>query len=186
MNRGNLKLLITLVLLLWVNATHSGGLDYPNRYNSMAESVIDMMDAFSSAYQKKLDQKARDRNPWSGNRYSNPVPMMPGPMGMPNRPPGYGPYPYPTQQPRAPISKLEGGWQGQEGMVLVIKRGRFRLYLNRDTFRQGELYYQGDDQLLMRDPKTGVENLLEYAESQGRLVLRGEDGQIMLFRRLRR
>ncbi|MEJ1470023.1 MAG: hypothetical protein RPU59_02985 [Candidatus Sedimenticola sp. (ex Thyasira tokunagai)] len=145
----------------------------------MAESVMDMMDAFSSSYQKRIDRRASDRNPWVINSFPYQVPMttgMPGTMGMPGG--------YPSYQ-TAP-SVLDGGWQGQQGTVLVINRNRFRLYLDRDTFREGELILHDQNRLLMRDPKTGIENPFEYVESEGRLVLRSEDGQIMLFRRIRR
>ncbi|MES9859156.1 MAG: hypothetical protein ABW166_21600 [Sedimenticola sp.] len=179
MNIGNHKLLFYTLLLLWSATGHAGDLGYPNRFSSMAESVMDMVDAFSSAYQKRIDERAGNRNPWSMNSFSNPIPMtpgIPGTRGMPGRFPPYPP----------PPSELDGSWQGQMGTALVINRRLFRLYLDRHTFRQGELILQGKNQMLLRDPKTGMENLFEYAESKGRMVLRSEDGQIMLFRRIRR
>ncbi|MES9900762.1 MAG: hypothetical protein ABW148_17330 [Sedimenticola sp.] len=139
----------------------------------MAESVMDMVDAFSSSYQKRIDRRANDRNPWAINSFPYQVPMT---TGMPGGYPSY----------KSAPSVLDGGWQGQQGTVLVIKRNRFRLYLDRDTFREGELILHDQNLLLMRDPKTGIENPFEYVESKGRMVLRSKDGQIMLFRRIRR
>ncbi|MES9937231.1 MAG: hypothetical protein ABW153_12365, partial [Sedimenticola sp.] len=47
------RIILLTLLCLAVSVTRAENLDYPNRYNGMAESMMDMMDAFSSAYEKR-------------------------------------------------------------------------------------------------------------------------------------
>ena len=75
-------------------------------------------------------------------------------------------------------------WLGRSGELLVVRDGRFRIYLNRDRHRQGKLRILGKS-LYMHDPRTKTTNKYEFATQKGRLVLRDADGQLLLYRRLR-
>ena len=80
-------------------------------------------------------------------------------------------------------SPLDGIWQGQGGELVLVMYGNFRIYANADTYRDGR-YEVRNDRLIMSDPETGAERAYEFALSEGRLVLRGVDGQLLLFRQL--
>ncbi len=87
-------------------------------------------------------------------------------------------------QPRASGSPLEGVWQGRAGEILMIREGRFRIYVNRDQYRQGKLRYKSKT-LYMHDPRTSITKKYDYATHKGRLVLRDAEGRLLLYRRLR-
>lgn len=82
-----------------------------------------------------------------------------------------------------PQSPMDGIWQGQGGEIVLVMYGHFRIYANADNFRDGR-YAVRDNWLVMHDPETGAEKAFEYALSEGRLVLRGEEGHLLLFRQL--
>ncbi len=85
---------------------------------------------------------------------------------------------------RGPGSPLDGVWQGRSGETLMIRDGRFRIYVTRDRYRQGKLRFKGNT-LYMRDPQTSTTNRYEYATHKGRLVLRDAEGRLLLYRRVR-
>ncbi|WP_260291995.1 hypothetical protein [Sedimenticola hydrogenitrophicus] len=163
--------LFRLLILLTLLPQTATALDYPNRYNRMAETLFDMMDAFSSAYQKRLHERARDA------------------AGYPGGIPGYGPYPgapYPYRAPARPSqgAMLNGSWQGESGEILVIQDGLFRIYLQRDNFRDGRLTQVEPRLILMQDLESGQVRPYEFAESEGRLLLRDPAGNLLRYIRV--
>ncbi|OOZ37199.1 hypothetical protein [Solemya velesiana gill symbiont] len=178
-------------------------LDYPNRYGTLAESMMDMMDAFSSAYQKRKGSDTPGFD-WPQNNFGSMPGFSPSmspfsPYGMPGSMSfsSFGPSPYSNpwgsmqqfnQFKRAPSAtkQLDGDWRGQAGDVLVINNGRFRIFRDRSNFREGRIHIENDQHLLMQDLASGQSLRYEYAEQEGRLALRDEWGNLMLYRRISR
>ncbi len=218
-------------------ARADGQLDYPNRYGQMAESMFDMMDAFSSAYQKRTADQPVSPQPWTSGNQANPLQYlgntgwgsygMPGGMGGSPWTPGMGsmmnpslpmgqfnPWGNPStwmqsnpwsggsfwapqgQYPAAPgggtawapappPSPLDGSWQGNTGEILAISQGRFRVYQGRDQYREGSITLAGN-YLTMTPDGVAQGRVYEFAEQEGRLVLRDEAGNLLLYRRVQR
>lgn len=163
------KRLFRLLLLLALLPLESSALDYPNRYNSMAETLFDMMDAFSNAYQRRLHERTRDN------------------YGYPGGSPGYTPYPALPRSGPAPattLATLNGSWQGESGEILVIRNGLFRIYLDRDNFRDGRLAQVEPRLLLLQDLESGQLRPYAFAESAGRLLLRDPAGNLLRYIRI--
>ncbi len=160
------KRLYRLVLLLTLLPLQSVALEYPNRYNSMAETLFDMMDAFSNAYQRRLHERSRDYSGFQGG-----YPPYP--------PPGYG-HPLPP----ANLSILDGSWQGESGEILVIRNGLFRIYLDRDNFREGRLKQVQPQVILLQDLQSGQLRTYAFAESEGRLLLQDPAGNLLRYLRI--
>ncbi len=172
-NRGNNQVfkraIFCLILLIASVPSHASGLDLPNRYTNIAESLFDMMDAFSSAYNNRIERGRSDNSPWSSNR----------PFPTPNR---SAPAPYGYNA----LARLNGSWQGQAGEILVIRNGRFRIYLQPNAYQEGRMVLQGEHMLLLQDLSTGLTRQYEFAESQGRLALRDDQENLLLYLRLSR
>lgn len=239
---------VLLAGLLPVFAVQAADLAYPNRFGSMAESMVDMMDAFSQAYQKRGRENgggsgwqspqsggnwSMSSNPWSsmgsnpwsmgsspwssmaanpwsmggspwssmaGSPWSSmagsPWSSMPGspwsmggnPWSQLNNMPGYpafGPNAQvPYGQPSGWTGALDGSWQGQSGEILAVQSGRFRIYLDRDRYQEGRIELLGKDLLSMQGQNSGTARRYEYAVHEGRLVLRDEAGNLLLYRRV--
>lgn len=158
------KRLLALLILLASLPLRASALEYPNRYNSMAETLFDMMDAFSSAYQKRLHERGHD--------YYGP-------------PPTYAPYPgapYPAYP--QPGFILNGSWQGESGEILVIQNSQFRIYLDRDNYREGRLAQVQAQLILLQDLDSGQIRHYEFVESEGRLLLRDPAGNLLRYIRI--
>lgn len=145
----------------------AAALEYPNRYHSMAETLFDMMDAFSSAYQKRLHERSRD--------YAPPPATLPG---YPAYPPGSGARSY------SPVPDLNGSWQGESGEVLVIRGGQFRIYQDRQNYRQGQLAYPQPGLLMLQEQQSGQVRPYRFAESEGRLMLLDPEGILLRYVRI--
>ncbi|MGB5834306.1 MAG: hypothetical protein WBG92_20300 [Thiohalocapsa sp.] len=78
---------------------------------------------------------------------------------------------------------LEGIWEGREGGLLIVQSPRFRLYSPHGGFIDGLIQQRGD-RVAMYDPKNDRARPYEFAEHQGRLVLRDAEGQVYMYRRL--
>ena len=92
----------------------------------------------------------------------------------------------PTQwAPLAQASPLDGSWQGSTGEVLTISQGRFRVYMSRDEYREGSISVSGN-YLTMTPEGVPYGRVYEFAEQQGRLALRDETGNLLLYKRLQR
>lgn len=160
---------LLILLALW--PAMASALDYPNRYNSMAETLFDMMDAFSSAYQKRLHEKER-------YQYGNTIP--PGYAPYPGTP--YPPYGGPAHVPSGFV--LNGSWQGENGEILVIRNHLFRIFLDRDNFRDGRLAQPQSQLILLQDLGSGQVRPYEFAESEGRLLLLDPAGNLLRYIRI--
>jgi hypothetical protein len=80
-------------------------------------------------------------------------------------------------------SSLDGIWQGRNGEIVLVMYGHFRIYADSDHFRDG-LYQIDEEWLTLYDPQTGSRKSFEYALSEGRMVLRDENDQLLLYRQL--
>lgn len=150
------RVFITLLLLVLI-PLEARTLEYPNRYNSMAETLFDMMDAFSNAYQRRRHERDNDHY----GAYT---------------PPGYSPYqgapyPYPSTPYGPRRFLLNGSWQGEGGEILVIRDQQFRIYLDRDNYREGRLQQIHSQMIVLQDLQTGQARPYQFAESKGRLIL---------------
>ena len=69
--------------------------------------------------------------------------------------------------------------------MLTISQGRFRVYQGRDQYREGSITLAGN-YLTMTPDGVAQGRVYEFAEQEGRLVLRDETGNLLLYRRLQR
>ncbi len=133
-----------------------------------------------------------------GDGASAPMPA-PGamPFGMGQMPPGGMPSGMPDmgawmqQLPGAQLptlpgwqrTSLEGIWEGPNGGLLIVQAHRFRLYSGRGDYIEGLIQQRGD-RVALYDPEHDIARPYEFAQHQGRLVLRDPAGQVYLYRRL--
>lgn len=81
-------------------------------------------------------------------------------------------------------SRLEGIWEGRGGELLIVQGNRFRIYAGNTSYVDGYLHIDGD-RLALYNAAEKQAQPFKYAESDGRLVMRGKEGEIYLYRRLR-
>lgn len=175
--------LLLCITIFMMPAVQGAGLDYPNRYGKMAEGMLDMMDAFASASGKR---RGEGQQPYdsdlTGHRRIPGNNPPPGNVRYPGNRPGY-----PGMIPRAPgqysRSRLDGNWQGKTGEIFVIRSGRFRIYQNAKRYHEG-LIYLDEKHLAMQQRNAAVTHRFEYAEKGGRLVLRDNRGNLLLYRKI--
>jgi hypothetical protein len=86
--------------------------------------------------------------------------------------------------PWAPGSGLEGIWEGRNGELLIVQGNRFRIYPGHAGYVEGYFQLSGD-RLALYNPQDDNVRPFEFAESEGRLVLRDDTGSLYLYRRLR-
>jgi hypothetical protein len=80
-------------------------------------------------------------------------------------------------------TSLDGIWEGREGGLLIVQAHRFRLYSPHGDYIDGLIQQRGD-RIALYDPDRDIARPYEYAQHQGRLVLRDAGGQVYLYRRL--
>lgn len=80
-------------------------------------------------------------------------------------------------------TRLDGVWEGRSGELLIVQGNRFRIYPGTAGFVDGYIQTRGD-RLAMYSPADDSARPFEFAESEGRLVLRDVAGQLFLYRRL--
>jgi hypothetical protein len=178
-----------------------------NRYSSMAESMFDMMDAFSSAFQKRKGsrdnswlERQSDYSSWlrGAPSWGSPgMPWNPAPMMSPWSPGGFGGWADPRQF--APHSvpplynwssawprpgPLDGEWEDPAGNILAVANGRFRISQSYDRYSEGYISIESDRILLLRTRDSNIERYYEFAHQNGKLVLRDSTGNLLLFRRI--
>ncbi len=78
---------------------------------------------------------------------------------------------------------LEGIWEGRNGELLIVQGDRFRIYPGTAPYVEGYLQTQ-NDWVILYNPKDGNRRPFEFAEFQGRLVLRDAQGNLYLYRKL--
>lgn len=124
--------------------------------------------------------------PWSTPAWSNPAQVfgmdqmmqqMPGAM---QQMPGAGIVP---DMPGWNATTVDGIWEGRDGGLLIVRGPRFRLYSPNSRHVDGLIQQRGD-RIALYNPEDQVARPYEYAELQGRLILRDADGQVFLYRRL--
>jgi hypothetical protein len=81
-------------------------------------------------------------------------------------------------------SRLEGLWEGRNGELLIVQGERFRIY-SPDVRRVDGLIQIREDRLALYNPLYEQAQAFQFAESDGRLVMRDLSGQVYLYRRLR-
>ncbi len=174
------------LLLTWLNATAlaaDGFQDY-SQYGGQhpfVESMQLMMDAMGV---NKGDSAGVFNSPWS-QFGQMPGGNMPSPMGGMDQLGQYG-----RQWMQAPQSlpflgsDLNGVWLGRSGEMLVIRGNHYRIQADRDRAVQGQLRVQGNH-LWLQNAQTNTVNEYEFANHEGRLVLRDSYGQLLLYRRVK-
>lgn len=80
-------------------------------------------------------------------------------------------------------SRLEGVWEGRDGELLLVQGNRFRIYSSAMQRVDGLIQIRGN-RLALYNPLDQRAQPFEFAESQGRLVMRDLSGQVYLYRRL--
>ena len=78
---------------------------------------------------------------------------------------------------------LDGLWEGRSGELLVIQGPRFRIYAGEVRYVDGLIQLQ-NDALTLYNPEEEHAQSFEYAEFEGRLVMRDPAGQLYLYRRV--
>lgn len=87
------------------------------------------------------------------------------------------------QEQAAPAGlRVQGVWDGSGGERLVIKGGTFRLESGDGRQADGLVQARGG-RLAFYSPKSRTSWVFAFAEDQGRLVLKDDQGQVFLFRR---
>ncbi len=200
----NIKTLSLLALCLVISSATASGLDYPNRYGGMAESMMDMMDAFSSAYEKRKGGSASGFNmPQSGfGGMSSFSPSM-SPMMAPSMSP-FGNYGMPSymnpgamnpgaMNPGAMPFNSFGGFPGSSPWNSMQQFNQFRQFNTPPSITQrldGEWQGQAGDMLTIhngrfriyrdrgnfREGRIHIENeqMLSMQEPENDLILRFE------------
>jgi hypothetical protein len=77
---------------------------------------------------------------------------------------------------------IDGVWQGSGGDVLIAEGGRYRIYAPQDQYVDGWFQLQ-PSRIALYNAQDGNTQIFEYATHEGRLALRGSDGQVFLYRR---
>ena len=78
---------------------------------------------------------------------------------------------------------LEGVWEGRDGGLLIVQGYRFRIQSVQGGYVDGLIQQRGE-RIAMYDPTSDSVRPYEYAEQDGRLVLRDPAGNVYLYRRL--
>lgn len=132
-------------------------------------------------------------SPWMGQGnlpgFSSPW----SPLGWGGQLPGFGQGGFPPYQtPWGSMSPwwggyepspLQGAWESPTGELLLIEGSGYRMYAGESRHLDGQLRIEGD-RLLLSNPEQRSAQRFEFITQDGRLVLRDENGQIYLYRRI--
>jgi hypothetical protein len=77
---------------------------------------------------------------------------------------------------------IDGVWQGSGGDVLIAQDGRYRIYAPQDRYVDGWFQVR-PNRIALYNAQDGHTQIFEFATHEGRLALRGSDGQAFLYRR---
>jgi hypothetical protein len=183
---SSVKLLLTLLLALSLASPLVGAQGQMGTREAMAGAMVKMMDAMGMFKPSPGSGPLSMSNPFGGPGW------MPGGGGFgtpwsstfqdPSRAMGWGEDMMEGFYPGG--SPLEGVWEGRNGELVIVQGNRFRIYSGTSGYVDG--YVQVRDGLLaMYTPGEEQARPFEYAESQGRMILRDEAGEVYLYRRLR-
>ena len=153
--------------------------------------MLAMMDAMGD-----LAQRFRSRGNWStGDRYG-PFGSLYGLSGYPQNRyalpgsrlpqppvPGAGGIAAPRYPASPMLSPLDGIWLGGGGELVLVMYGHFRIYANADIYRDGR-FVVSDDRLVMYDPASERRMVFDYYLADGRMLLRSEWGEVLVFKQL--
>ena len=78
---------------------------------------------------------------------------------------------------------LDGVWEDNQGGLLIVQGGRYRLYSACNGFIDGDIRL-ASDRLELVNRQENITQIFEFALDQGRLALRNQSGQVFLYRRL--
>lgn len=189
-----LLLACVLPLLLWAPPSQS---DNSGTRSAMADAMSRMMEAMGL-----FGSGATNPGSMYGGGMPSPFGMPGTGMGMPGWPGGSMGMPFGgggqmwdqfsrsvpgmSQMPQMPWSgsALEGPWEAAGGGLLLVQGPYYRLYAPNGGFVDGSIQVTGD-RLRMANSQVGFDLAFEYAlDQEGRLVMRDENGQIYLYRRL--
>ncbi len=180
------RILVCLALILCL-APPTHGADYnPDNYRRakpFMDGMLNMMDRMGLIDLGDYPDRNGTDFDWNSSWHPQPYDSYPAPPYGAGAVPGMPAQSMPPP-PRGPAHPLDGVWQGRSGEILMIRDGRFRIYVTRDRYRQGRLRLKGDT-LYMHDPQTRTTNRYEYATHKDRLVLRDAEDRLLLYRRLR-
>lgn len=80
-------------------------------------------------------------------------------------------------------SRLDGIWEGRNGELLIVQGNHFRIYPGFSGYVDGYIQLSGE-RLALYNPENTFISPFEFAESDGRLALRDQNGDLFLYRRL--
>ncbi|WP_200332856.1 hypothetical protein [Thiocystis violacea] len=78
---------------------------------------------------------------------------------------------------------LEGLWEDNQGGVLIVQGGFYRLYSQCRGYIEGRIRVS-NDQVELGNSRENITQTFDMALDQGRLVLRSPSGTVFLYRRL--
>jgi len=110
----------------------------------------------------------------------------PGASGLPGAPTGYWPQggTQPQRYGTGSRGPLDGIWELNKGGFIIMRGNAARLYLSRDRHQDFAIRYDRD-RLWWRPTGGGNASQYRYQVRDGRMVMRDEDGNILLLRRRR-
>ena len=80
-------------------------------------------------------------------------------------------------------TSLEGLWEDNQGGLLIVQGGFYRLYSACRGYIEGEIRVQ-TDRVELSNRTENLTQTFEFALDQGRLALRDQNGQLYLYRQL--
>ena len=118
-------------------------------------------------------------SPWMGGApLQSPIP---GTGGLPMQP-GF-PQASPVPQIPHTLSPVDGIWLGRGGEIVLVMYGHFRIYASAEVYQDGRFEILRD-RLVMYDPQSERRMVFEYYLDDGRMILRNEAGDLLLFKQL--
>jgi hypothetical protein len=192
--------LTTVMLCVLLSGVYGARAASPS--SIMSDAMIAMMDVMGNMAQQYKNKgnwsqgsnispsygwSGLNASPWSP--YGMPGGTWPGGLPLQSPIPGYGvppmarPYTPPFLDQTPAKSVVDGIWLGQSGELVLVMYGHFRIYASADVYRDG-LFQISGDKLVMYDPETDRRMAFDYVLEDGRMMLRGEDGSLMLFKQL--
>lgn len=105
------------------------------------------------------------------------------PMGMSSWPSALGQMPGALATKPWTGASLEGLWEDNQGGLLIVQGGFYRLYSACRGYIEGEIRVR-TDRVELSNRTENFTQTFEFALDQGRLALRDQNGQLYLYRRL--
>lgn len=165
--RASLRLLQVLAVLILCAAPRS-----PSAQQTLAEAMAHAIARMMESMGFNLSQPSPP-----------PATVWPWPLTQPfsNTPAGSW-YSWQGNTPWA-TSVLEGIWEDNQGGLLIVQGGFYRLYAACRGYIDGDIRVLGN-RVELTNRRQGFSQTFEFALDQGRLALRDQNGQIYVYRRL--